>query len=137
MLRFDNDRIVLTGNTSVDFVRNVLNPPPLDIRFTFDQITIRDTEDGFTVDIPDLIIPLDIGDEELFYSIDCSYHPQQVRNSEFYAADGHLSGDKPEFYSDEIPQTLIGLPRDKDNVYDEPPQYVQYVMDVSMGNFAA
>ncbi len=134
MIRYDNDRIILSDDTSLDFVRHVLNPPSLNLQSTFNRITIFDSEDGFIADIPDLIVPAYPRNEEIFYSTDFPYHPLHMSDHEFYDAAENLPENQSELYSDEITKSLIASSCVKRNVYAKPPKYV---IVVSIGDAAA
>ena len=58
MIKYDGDSIVLTGDTSGDFIRKALKKDnKLNCKPTFPDITIRESDNGFTVEIPGLELP--------------------------------------------------------------------------------
>lgn len=63
MIRHDGSRVILSGDTSIAFMRAVFhqNPDGIQARESYrpmlDRITVERTDQGFSVEIPDLVIP--------------------------------------------------------------------------------
>lgn len=75
MIRYEDDDIILSGSTSVAFVRSILHQDTETMRRrdtylrTLNQIAIEPLEDGFSAEIPDLVIPEETEVKEYSYMV--------------------------------------------------------------------